>query len=494
MKNNILSLLDSYKISHKWQYPEGTEMVYSNWSIRSSRLNTDYYVFFGLQYFIKEYLIDRWNTEFFQKPKEEALKRFRKTLKNSLGITDLSHYEALHDLGYLPIEIKALEEGSTAPIRVPCFTIKNTIPQFYWITNMLETLTSCVIWGMINNATVASKYSRIRKKYLSITDNVNHSMEGFLNHNFAYRGMMGNEAAIITDAAWLLFSNGSDTVPGIEFMEDYYGADSDKELISGSIAATEHSVSSAGGKDNEEETFIRLVDMYALGPKIFSNVSDTWDYFHFIDVTVRKRRQYIINSGCKVVYRPDSSPKTPYEIICGDEEAEVRSPEYKGTLELLWEIFGGSYNEKGFRVLHPQAGLIYGEAISPDLYEKICQKMIEMNFCISNLVIGVGSFSQTYMTRDSLGQAFKATAVTINGELRDIFKDPKTDTSGKKSAKGLLSVQKENDILVLHDQQTWGQEQTGELKTVFLNGKLTKETTLTEIRERINESNNSIPR
>lgn len=483
---NILSLLDAYKVSHVNQYPKGTEKVYSNWTIRGSRITVSKYVFFGLQYFIKEYLINKWNNEFFNIPKEDALKRFRKTLKNSLNVVDLSHYEALHDLGYLPIEIKALEEGSIVDLRVPCFTMVNTHPDFYWVTNMLETVTSAVIWGMINNATVAKRFADIRKSFIQKTASLDHPLEQFLNHNFAYRGMYGNEAAIISDAAWLLFSKGSDTIPGIEFMEDYYNADSNNELISGSIPATEHSVACAGGKDGEEHTFRRMIDLYKNTSKIFSFVCDTWDYFGFLDETLRKNKNYLIESDCKCVVRPDSSPKTPLEIICGDPQAEKHSLEFKGTLNILWEIFGGSINEKGFKVLHPQIGMIYGEAIDPELYQKILSTMVEMKFCITNLVVGVGSFSQTYCTRDTLKQAFKATAVVINGELIPIYKDPKTDNSGKKSAKGLLQVTQDNDgNYLLKDECSWEEENQGLLKTVFINSKLIKETTLTEIRDRL---------
>jgi nicotinamide phosphoribosyltransferase len=482
---SVISYLDSYKISHKWQYPDKTEMVYSNWTIRGSRIeNVDYYIFFGLQFYIEEYLINKWNNEFFNKPKEEGLKRFRKTLKNSLGVIDISHYERLHDLGYLPIEIKAVKEGLKLPLRVPCFTIKNTIPEFYWITNMLETVTSAVIWGMINNATVASQFANVRRKYLRISSTLDNPLEQFLNHNFSYRGMFGNEAAIISDAAWLLFSCGSDTIPTIEWMEDYYGADSDKELISTSIAATEHSVACAGGKDGEEYTYLRMIDLYKNTTKIFSFVCDTWDYFGFLNNTVRKNKEYLLNSGCKCVFRPDSSPKTPYEIICGDIESEVNSPQYKGSIILLDEIFGHTINEKGFKVLNSCCGLIYGEAISVELYDKICNRLIQMGYCISNLVVGIGSYAQTYCTRDSLKQAFKATAVQIDGELIEIFKDPITDTSGKKSAKGLLQVYRdEYGNIKLKDQCTWEEEKQGLLETVFKDGKFTRFQTLNEIRE-----------
>jgi nicotinamide phosphoribosyltransferase len=269
-------------------------------------------------------------------------------------------------------------------------------------------------------------------------------------------------------------------------MEDYYGADSDKELISASIPATEHSVCSAGGKDGETETFRRLVNLYKDTTKIFSFVCDTWDYFNFISNTLKQEKQFLLDSGCKCVLRPDSSPKTPYEIICGDLDAEIGSNEYKGSLNILWEIFGGTINEKGFKVLNPQIGLIYGEAISPSLYDKILNRMIEMKFCVSNLTIGCGSMSQTLHTRDSLKQAFKATAVQIDGVLIEIFKDPKTDTSGKKSAKGLLMVYKdENGNIKLKDQCSWDEEKQGLLQTVFKDGKLFNETTLEEIRERL---------
>lgn len=492
MKSNVLSLLDSYKISHPPQYPKDTQMVHSGWTIRGSRLPVDYYIFFGLQYFLKEYFMFRWNDEFFSQGREAAMKRFRKTLKNSLNVTDLKHYEALHELGYLPLEVRALPEGSKVNLKVPCFTVHNTFehhPEFYWLTNSMEVIASCSLWGMINNATIAAMYAEIRRKYLQITVNGEHPMEPFLNHNFAYRGMMGNEAAVTTDAAWLLFSKGSDTVPGIEFMEDYYNADSDKELISCSIPATEHSVACAGGEHGEAETYRRMIDLYKNTSKIFSFVCDTWDYFHFLDVTVRENRQYHLESGCKVVLRPDSSKKTPLEIICGDEEEPKGSPEYKGSLNILWEIYGGTKNSEGFKVLHPQIGLIYGEAISPDLYQKILWKMVKMGYCVSNLVVGVGSYSQTYHTRDTLKQAFKATAIVVDGELREIYKSPKTDDGTKKSARGLLTVRKGDNGYYLKDQATWDEVESEDncLKPVFRDGKLLKDWTLGEVREIANK-------
>lgn len=486
---NILSLCDAYKISHPPQYPVGTTLVCSNHTIRGSRIkNADYYVFFLLQYFIKEYLIKRFNEEFFNLPKQEALAPFKRRIKNYLGNMDLKHFDALHDLGYLPIEIKALPEGSRIPLRVPCLTIHNTHPDFYWVTNYLETIMSATIWGGINSATVVDLYAKIRDKYLNETcDDL--SLRDFMLHDFSYRGMFGNEAAMISGSAFLLNSCGSDIIPAIDFLEEYYNADSDKELVAASVPATEHSVACAGGKDGEEETLLRLMrDVYPTG--ILSFVCDTWDYWHFLNVTVRKNKDEIKKRNGKLVFRPDSSPKTPLEIICGDPDAPIGSPEHKGSIQLLWEIFGGTVNSKGYKVLHPCCGLIYGEAISMDLYEKICQTLKSMGFAISNLVVGIGSFSMQYHTRDSLKQAIKATYCEINGKGVEIFKDPKTDNGTKKSAKGLIAVYKSDaGEYYMVDGVSWKEVNNCEFKTVFKDGKLLIDQTLSEIRERIKQLN-----
>lgn len=484
---NILSLCDAYKLSHPPQYPKGTTCVYSNHTIRGSRIkNADYYVYFGEQYLIKEYLIKRFNEEFFDVPKQQALAPFKRRVKNYVGEMDLSHFDALHDLGYMPVEIKALPEGSRIPLRVPCMTIHNTHPDFYWVTNYLETIMSATRWGAINSATVIDLYASIRDKYMEETC-VDMSLRDFLLHDFSYRGMFGNEAAMISGAAFLTRSCGTDIIPAIDFLEEYYNADSDKELIGGSVPATEHSVACAGGKDGEEETLLRLMrDVYPKG--ILSFVCDTWDYWHFLDVTVRKNADEIKRRNGKLVFRPDSSPKTPLEIICGDKTlADTNSPEYKGSMELLWEIFGGTTNSKGYRVLHPSVGLIYGEAISMDLYERICHTLQSQKFAISNLVVGIGSFSMTYHTRDSLKQAIKATYCEINGVGVEIFKDPKTDDGTKKSAKGLIAVYKNgyDGAYTMMDGVSWKEVNNCELKTVFKDGKLLVDHKLSEIRERL---------
>jgi len=298
--------------------------------------------------------------------------------------------------------------------------------------------------------------------------------------------MFGVEAMEMSGSAFLLSSCGSDAIPAVDFIEEYYCGNSDKELLAASIPASEHSVACAGSKEGEEETLRRfLTKIYPTGAISF--VSDTWDYFKLLNVTVRNNKDLIMSRDGKIVFRPDSSPKTPLEIICGDPDAAEGSPEWLGSLRILWDIFGGSVNELGYKVIDSHVGLIYGEAISLVLYDKILTTMKEMGFASSNLVVGIGSFSLQYHTRDSLGQACKATMVRINGEDVEIFKDPKTDTSGKKSAKGLLAVYKDAiGKYYLADQVSWKEVNRCEFVPVFEDGKLLKEYTFSEIRERLN--------
>ncbi len=185
----------------------------------------------------------------------------------------------------------------------------------------------------------------------------------------------------------------------------------------------------------------------------------------------------------KVVFRPDSGD--PTKIVCGDPTATVGSPEYKGAIQCLWETFGGTVNAMGFKELNPRVGLIYGDSITLQRAEAILSGLAEKGFASSNVVFGIGSFTYQYLTRDTFGSAIKATYVEINGVGHNISKDPKTDSGTKKSAEGLLRVEKEGDKYVLYDKQTLEQEKMGELKTVYLNGKMIAETSLAEIRERL---------
>ena len=477
-----LHLTDGYKVDHKSQYPTGTELVYSNWTPRKSRIKgVEKVVFFGLQYFIKKYLQDDFENNFFKQPKEKVIRKYCRRIEGYLGAGAITydHIEALHDLGYLPIEIKALPEGMLVPIRTPMFTIKNTLPEFFWLTNFLETILSCVIWMPCTSATISLQYRKILDRYAEKTGG---DME-FVNwqaHDFSFRGMAGLEAAQMSGAAHLLNFTGTDTIPAIDFLEEYYNANNDEELIGGSVPATEHSVMCMGTQLNEIETFRRLIkEIYPKG--MVSIVSDTWDFWKVITEYVPKLKSEILAREGKVVIRPDSGD--PIKIICGDPEATSGTPEYKGAVECLYETFGGTMTSKGYKLLDERIGLIYGDSITLERCTTICKRLAAKGFASTNVVFGVGSYTYQYVTRDTFGFAMKATYGEVNGEGRAIFKNPKTDDGTKISAKGLICLEgNELEVTHMRDEVSSEEETTGLLKTIYKNGELLKEVSLGEIR------------
>jgi len=492
MTTSPILLKDGYKVGHKFQYPPGTTLVYSNLTPRKSRsAEMDEIVFFGLQYFISEYLIRQFNEEFFQRPKEEVLRTYARRMDNYLGKDSITyhHIAELHDLGYLPLEIKAIPEGSLVPMRVPVFTIKNTLPAFFWLTNMLETVLSAVLWKPSTSATTAFEYLRNFTRYARETVGEDTSFIPWQGHDFSFRGMSGIEDAVMSGAGHLLSFSGTDTIPAIDFLEQYYHADCEKELIGGSVPATEHSVMCMGTQGDEMKTFERLItEVYPGG--IVSIVSDTWDFWQVITEFLPRLKDRILVRNGKVVIRPDSGD--PVKIIVGDASAPVGSPEYKGAIECMWETFGGTITPKGYKLLDSHIGLIYGDSITMERQLAILEGLKQKGFASYNVVLGIGSYTYEYVTRDTFGFAMKATYGEVNGVGRDIFKDPKTDDGTKRSAKGLMQVVRDarTGKLMAKDQCTWDEERRGELKPVFRDGKLLVDWTLAEIRERVRKNLN----
>ena len=793
MKVFAPNLTDFYKVSHKFMFPEGTQYVYSNLTCRSDKLakvlpDFDHkVVFFGLQAVCKWLLIDLWNETFFNIPKEEAIAKYKKRMDSSLGVgaVPTEHIEALHDLGYLPVLIKALPEGSRVNMRVPVFTIVNTNPDFYWVTNYLETQLSAELWKPITSATTAFEYRRLFERY-ALETGANKDFIQWQGHDFSFRGMSGHQDAITSGAGHLLSFTGTDTIPAIDYLEEYYF--SKDELIGASVPASEHSVVMMGGMRNELDTFYDLLKKYPKG--VLSLVSDTWDYFQVLTEYAVTLKNEILSRNGKLVFRPDcysedtkiltqkgwkyfteidentpvaqvledgsyefvkplkyieqeyegdmcefsdhhgkvnllvtpnhrmifkqngvlktqlaekapsngyfgknivrtaraknkgrsltplerikiafqadgsyctgmtsairfsfskkrkiarlkklaEDANIPYEvynlsdgrveihlkifshfffknfswvdisdlcsnwseefmeelshwdssirnsgrfkfdttveevmtvveliaiaagkgiliskasddrkdifsdvytahimkkntiggqawtkntvkykghvycvtvpsgmllvkrgrgtavcgnsgdpvkIIVGDPEAIPGTPEFKGSVECLWEVFGGTITSEGYKTLDSHVGLIYGDSITLDRAQRILQGLKDKGFSSDNIVFGIGSFTYTFCTRDSFGSAVKATWGVVNGEDRELFKDPKTDNGIKKSAKGLLRVEKEGNDFILYDQQTREQEKQGALRTVFYDGKVYNLEALHTIRERL---------
>lgn len=514
MKEVILST-DGYKLGHHRQYPEGTEMVYSNWTPRSCKYFPEAEegaVVFGLQYLIKEYLIKQFNKKFFELPKEQAVGEFYNRVNSFVGIENVGtkHIEELYDLGYLPIEIKALPEGAVCPIRVPWMTIKNTLPRFYWLTNYLETLISCTLWMPSTSATKSRLYKKELMRHARDTKYPSDVPLDFACHDFSMRGMAGIEAAIISGMAHMTSFCGSETIPAIRALEEYYNTDASKELVAATVPATEHSVMCAGGKEDEISTFKRLItDVYPNG--IVSIVSDTWDFWKVIEEYLPMLKKDIMKRDGRVVIRPDSGD--PVDIICGLRTnphyhtkikdgryyvcyepfgdlvpyVEISKGQYYGAYWMLGETFGWNKTEAGYMYPDTHIGLLYGDSITIERQKHIYRRLESVKCAACNLVLGVGSYSFQYASRDSLGYAVKATACIVDGEFRPIFKQPKTDDGTKNSLKGLIAVYKdENGKYFAKDEVSFEEEKQGELKTVFVDGKLLVDWSLREIRERIN--------
>ena len=485
-----MELTDGYKLDHRRQYPEGTEFVYSNWTPRSNSYfpeAEDGCVVFGIQYFIKEYLIKRFNEDFFNLDEDVAVKTFERRINTFLGENEVGteHIQALHQLGYLPIRIKALPEGDLCPIGVPMLTIINTDPRFFWLTNFLETMMSMCLWLPMTSATTARIYRKELERHARKTMFPKDIELGFNCHDFSMRGMAGLEAAITSGMGHLTSFIGSETIPAVAACEEYYNADAEKELISATVPATEHSVMCAGGMEDEFGTFKRLLT--ELYPKGFvSIVSDTWDFWQVITDFIPRLKNEILARDGRFVVRPDSG--TPEDIICGTGNADDPEHTRKGAYECLWDIFGGTYTENGYKVLDTHIGMIYGDSITIERQREIYRRLEAKGFAATNLVLGIGSYTYQYRTRDSLGFAMKATWCRVNGKYRPIFKSPKTDNGMKKSLKGLLSVVKENGKYKVYDNVSPEEEYQSCLEIVFEDGKIVRDWSLNEVRENVRQT------
>jgi len=554
---NSAFLSDGYKTGHHQQYPSGTTKVYSNYTPRSNKYapkECDKVIVFGTQLMVRQ-LHEHFRDNFFKHNnrtelvKQEICQEIKREISLYLNVDyDVTHFEKLWDLGYLPIEIKALEEGTLCPIKVPMLTITNTLPEFYWITNYLETIISNLIWKPMTSASLAFQYKKILNKWVLKTDAKNIGFVDYQGHDFSMRGLDSIDATISSGLGHLTSFLGSDSLPTIYGARKYYD---EQGFVACSVPATEHSVLCAGGKESELETFRRLLNTYPKG--VISIVSDTWDLWNVCTNIVSELKEEILSRDGKLVIRPDSGD--PVDIICGElipkfktldeakntfkdmlydctvhgeeqltiddwlivcvdniyyklisdiewnrydkqyyfiETIEIEHkevpyhPKYKGVIELLWNIFGGTINEQGYKVLDSHIGAIYGDSITLERAEHICSRLEAKGFASTNIVLGIGSFTYQYNTRDSFGLAMKATYVEINGIGQEIFKDPITDDGVKKSAVGLLKVYEENGNILLKDKCSWDEEKEGLLIPIYVDGIYSNETTLTDIRKRLN--------
>ncbi|MEE1072977.1 MAG: nicotinate phosphoribosyltransferase [Cellulosilyticum sp.] len=500
---NPLLLLDYYKTTHAEQYPEGLTKMASYFTPRMSRIQgEDHLIMFGLQGFIKSYLIDGFNEYFFKRPKKEVLHEYSRVLDATLGkgAYGLEKIEALYDLGYLPLEIKAVPEGTLVPIKVPMLEVSNTHSDFVWLVNTIETNISCYLWHAMLSANVGYKYRQIVNRYYDLTVEEDVPRRKALG-DFSMRGQESCESAIKSSAAFCLSFVNTATVPAISYLEKMYNCDCTKEEVGFGAISTEHSVMCSNyAVDGDEVSMIKrlLTEIY---PKhSFSMVSDSYDYWRLVTELLPQCKKEILEHEGTLLIRGDSGD--PVDIICGTSSTSKKTPEEKGTVECLWEIFGGTINSKGYKVLNPHIKAIYGDSITPQRAIAIYERLMEKGFACNNVVLGVGSFSMQCLqdqegrfnpyTRDTYGIAIKATYAEKGNEKIEIYKNPKTDTGNfKKSQKGLCYVyEKDGEIQYIDGYKTSFNghiNQPNLLQSVFVDGKLVKEYTLKEIRDRLHK-------
>ena len=479
---SIMMLLDGYKLDHRRQYPEGTQVVYANCTPRDSRTGAKKVVFFGLQYFLQHYMQDYANETFFSKPKQVLLDEYKECLDSYLGPNDIGveHISALHDYGRMPLEFYALPEGTQVPLRIPMFTIENTHNDFFWLTNYFETLISSVVWLPCTSATTAAQYRVLFNQYAKLTGTAP-EFAAFQGHDFSFRGMESPDAAVVSGAGHLLSFDGTDTVPSIPFLRHFYHLG---KFGPNGVPATEHSVMCAGGHETEIETFTRLLKLYPKG--ILSVVSDTWDLWNVIGTLLPQLKTQILSREGKLVIRPDSGD--PVKIICGDPDA-TNPLARKGVVEALWDIFGGTTTDTGYKMLDPHIGAIYGDSITLARANAISALLAAKGFASGNVVFGIGSYTYQYVTRDTYGFAIKATWAKINDKEHMLFKSPATDNGMKFSAKGRLIVTKEAGELKLIDnlsfEQQYFADDENQMKKVWSDGRFVRKYTFEDVRNNL---------
>lgn len=495
MSKNPILWTDGYKLCHKDQYPAKTNWVYETWTPRMSRVEgVTHVVFFGLQGAMAE-MADSFNRHFFTKTEDEVISEYEDAIQNIFSATNSNfakthtsdHIRALHRLGYLPLKIKALDEGTLVPIGVPMFTIENTHPDFFWLPGYLETQLSSYIWSPMTSATIADLYKRILTNYANKTSDVSKVFNQA--GDFSMRGMSSPESAYRTAGGHLLSFGGSATVSVREYLKIFYAA---KDDVLTYTPSTEHSVMCSYGEEEVEAFRYLITEVYPSGN--ISIVSDTYDLWNVVDNVLPQLKKIIMSRDGKVIIRPDSGE--PVDIICGDPNSE-RETVCKGIVERLFEIFGGTSNTKGYKELDSHIGVVYGDSITPDRAKRICEGLMNKGFASTNTALGIGSYTYQYVTRDTFGFALKGTAEEIDGKFKAIQKRPATDTGNfKKSQKGMVAVVYEDGDYRLIDNLNPDtvKELDGKnlLTDFFVDGKFIRTHTFNEIRERLNNESERV--
>lgn len=470
IENNICLLTDSYKLTHHYLYPKGTEKIYSYLESRNgAEFNKT--IFYGLQYILKKYLEGNVVTE---EKVTEAEKIVDAHIAPGIFNTEDWMYIVEKLEGKLPVEIKAVPEGTPVNVDNVLMTVENTDKHAYWLPNYLESLL-LQVWYPSTIATLSCEIKKLCNFYLDITasskDNLN-----FMLHDFGYRGASSTESSRLAGSAHLLSFSGTDTVPALSVAANYYNT---SEIQGFSVQATEHSVMTAMGPDGEIDQAINVVKSAHDG--ILSMVIDSYNY-----------REFLINASCKgyklndkiqnflnkeetnkIVFRPDSGEPISTTLDC---------------LSIMEEGFGCHRNSKGYKLFNANIGLLWGDGLDYHKIRDILFAIKSNGWAAENIIFGMGGGLHTSVNRDTQRNAFKCSAQLRNNQWIDIFKKPLD--SSKKSKKGRFKLLKDDNFnFTTVPIDTPGEDQ---LRTVFKNGELLIDDSFEDIKKRT-ENYNKFP-
>lgn len=473
---------DYYKIGHPWMQPKGTTRVYSTWTARSYKHHEGCpkTVVFGHQYVIERHIHDFFQKNFFNKPLDDLRKEYDEMIRASFNPTYVSFekFEALHKLGYLPLEFWSVPEGTLLSVGIPEIVFWNTDENFAWLPQFIEDMWSANAWLPPTSATTAYYRKKLLKPYVDETCE-NPAILDHMCGDFSLRGHTSLEAGYISGAGHLLSFDRTATIHANTLLKDFYDAKGPAGL---GMPSLEHSVVEQGIAYWEEMLSINQIPEYMrkyvdrpdvtwdskliaemcfilyllteIQPEgVITYVSDTYDYWGVLTKILPVIRPVILNrKGCFSV-RPDSG--NPVEIVCGNPryeycttvngehvlcEVKNPTPEEQGSMNILFDIFGFTVNSKGYKVLPPQIRLIYGDAITAKISEDICSDLITKKISVENVIFGIGAYTYQYVTRDTRGYAVKATYCEHKDfGSKAIYKAPKT-APWKKSVKGCVAV------------------------------------------------------
>lgn len=453
--NNIVALSDSYKYTHAPQYPDGTQNIYSYFESRGGKFDNT--VFFGLQYLLTQYLAGQVVTrEGIERVAKRSQLHFGRDLFNRQGW----EYIADKHNGYLPLVIKAVPEGTVVPTHNVLMTVENTDPNCYWLTNFIETLL-VQAWYPTTVATMSREMKKVIHRFLEETGDP--STVEFKLQDFGFRGVSSVESAALGGAAHLVNFLGSDTFVALDLLDDVYG----EECAGFSIPASEHSTMTSWGKLHEKDAYENMLKQFPDG--IIACVSDSYDIFNACrNLWGGKLRDKVLERDGVLVVRPDSG------------NARVVVPE---VIKILMEQFGYSTNAKGYDVLNPHVRVIQGDGVELHSAVEILAEMKAHGQSADNIAFGMGGALLQKLDRDTQKFAFKCAEAVVNGEAREVSKDPITDPGKKSKAGRLALVKKDDKFQTVNEQFAKSNNLKNELVTVFKNGYIQKSYTLAEIRE-----------